>query len=152
MYNVIEYNNKYRNEIIKLIENTFVEEFGFSEFRDSILNINFDFSSNENEKCWIVIDNFDAVIGTISCLQKNINECYLKYFYLSKEYRGLGIAKNLLEIFMDFTKKNNYKKIYLGTYEKLERAIGFYNKNGFVEYQNELAKPGEKYFFKDCNI
>lgn len=152
MYNVIEYNSTYREKTIKLIENIFVEEFGFLEFRDSVLNKNFDFSNNIDEKCWIILDNFDEVIGTISCLKKDINECYLKYFYLNKEYRGLGLGSKLFEVFMNFVKKHNYKKIYLGTYERLERAVSFYKKKGFVEYENEFAKQGEKFFVKDCSI
>lgn len=52
------------------------------------------------------------------------------------EHRGKGLAKQLLNELFEFSIKTlNLKKLQLGTYESLERAIGFYLKNGFVEKQ-----------------
>lgn len=150
MYNVVEYKEIYKEKLINLIEKVFVEEFKFEEHRKYIQNLDFNYSKNHNERCWIVINENDEVIGTISCLNKNIEECYLKYFYLNELHRGKGISKKLFETFLEFVQLKSYKKIYLGTYEKLERAVAFYKKNGFIEYENEFAKEGEKYFYKEC--
>lgn len=52
------------------------------------------------------------------------------------EYRGKGLANKLLNELFSFAIQNlNLHKLQLGTYESLERAIGFYQKNGFIEKQ-----------------
>lgn len=52
------------------------------------------------------------------------------------EYRGKGLANKLLNELFSFAIQNlNLHKLQLGTYESHERAIGFYQKNGFVEKQ-----------------
>lgn len=88
------------------------------------------------------------IIGTINCIKLNETECMLKKFYVKKEYRGTGVSKALYEVFYKFVQQNGYKKIYLGTYSKLERALNFYKKYGFIEYKSD-EEHGEKYFFKE---
>lgn len=57
------------------------------------------------------------------------------------EHRGKGLAKKLLNELCEFSVQTlNLEKLQLGTYECLERAIGFYTKNGFVENE-ELRNP-----------
>ena len=150
MYKLIKYEEKYRKKLSQFIEKVFVDEFDFEEHREYISNLKFEYAKNSNESCWIVIDDNSNIIGTISCINKNEQECYLKYFYVDRQYRGKGVSKQLYKAFCDFIEEKKYKKIYLGTYEKLERAVKFYEKNGFIEYKNEMAKPGEKYFYKEC--
>ena len=48
--------------------------------------------------------------------------------------------QKLMEDLTNFAVNNNFKKIQLGTYKKLERAVGFYKKNDFY-----LAK-------EDCDV
>lgn len=48
-------------------------------------------------------------------------------------YRGKGLSKQLLAATLEFAKKLQLEKLELGTYESLGRAIGFYEKSGFVE-------------------
>ena len=51
--------------------------------------------------------------------------------YVKKEYRGCGIAQELLNTLERFAEDNGFKYLVLGTYERMERAIGFYKKNLF---------------------
>ena len=52
-------------------------------------------------------------------------------------HRGKGLAKKLLDQILEFSKEINLQKLLLGTYESLERAIGFYKKCGFIEKEEQ---------------
>lgn len=50
------------------------------------------------------------------------------------EYRGKGLAQKMLNELLKFSEETlKLQKLQLGTYETLQRAIGFYTKNGFRE-------------------
>ena len=104
MYKLIKYEEKYRKKLSQFIEKVFVDEFDFEDHREYISNLKFEYAKNSNESCWIVIDDNSNIIGTISCINKNEQECYLKYFYVDRQYRGKGVSKQLYKAFCDFQK------------------------------------------------
>lgn len=144
MYKIERYKESYKTQIVEFITGILVEEFGFEKFRDKIKNT--DFSDNENKFNWIAIDKDKKIIGTITLEVKDDSEAFLRKFYVSKEYRGSGLSKELFNTFLDFAKAKEYKKITLGTYENLNRAIAFYIKNGFKEIEKETENKMERHF------
>lgn len=69
--------------------------------------------------------------------------------YVRKECRGYGIAQELLNNLEKFAADNGFKYLILGTYERMERAIGFYTKNLFILEDVETEYQEER-FFKKC--
>lgn len=67
--------------------------------------------------------------------------CELQKLYLREDFRGLGIAKDLLEI-IEKEAKAHYKKIYLETAENMDSAIKFYEKNGYQRLCSPLGSTG----------
>lgn len=66
-----------------------------------------------------------------------------------KEFRGKGLSQKILDKIFIYAKNNGFKKIKLGTYEKLDRAIGFYQKNGFIEdIEKRNSKDNSRFFEK----
>ena len=55
----------------------------------------------------------------------------LKRIYVQKEFKGLGIAQELMKLFFDFAEKHAFKAVYLGVWEHNTRAHRFYQKYGF---------------------
>ena len=53
------------------------------------------------------------------------------------EYRGQGLTTKLLEQVIQFSKEMGLKKLCLGTYDHLEKAIKFYENHGFVELKEK---------------
>ena len=53
--------------------------------------------------------------------------------FVKKEFRGKehGIAQRLLNTLEESARTNTIKSLYLGTLERLEAAIRFYERNGF---------------------
>lgn len=97
----------------------------------------FEVYQTENSKYWVVeVDNKVVAGCGIGPLVGADGVCELQKMYTFKELRGSGIAKNLLDLSLEFAKKY-YDKCYLETFANMERANSFYIKNGF----NKLDKP-----------
>lgn len=69
----------------------------------------------------------------------------LERIYAAKEFQGKGIGQALMNKAVEIANGYNKKYIWLGVWEKNERALAFYRKNGFV-------KIGEHAFYMgdDC--
>lgn len=145
---IIEFDNKYRKETIDLLIDVAVIEYGFPEWKDELLQFKNEFFKNSGGNCWIAIED-DTVIGTIS-LRKMSDDCgEVKNLYILKEKRGAStVGQDLLNTLFDYAKQVGYSKLRLDTYKQFERAIRFYEKNGF-----KLIDSTDIHFFyeKDLN-
>ena len=57
----------------------------------------------------------------------------IERIYVSSEFQGVGIGRYLMEQAIAIAKERNKKYVWLGVWEKNEKAIRFYKKNGFYE-------------------
>lgn len=74
------------------------------------------------------------IIGIGGGVQLRTDTCLLKRFYLAKERRGTGAAKQLLEKITIHAKILHLSRIVIDVSKKNTRAIRFYEKNGFVQF------------------
>ena len=77
---------------------------------------------------FIAVDENDEIIGTIALYKHNNENVELKKLYVRSDYRGKGLSKELYSKALEICKMNAFKRIFLGTYDKLETAINFYLK------------------------
>ncbi len=68
---------------------------------------------------------------TIDGLQAEGEGAHLRWFIVSDRFRGRGIGRKLIEVAIDFCRKNGYKQVYLWTFEGLNAARHLYEKTGF---------------------
>ena len=66
----------------------------------------------------------------------------LAKFYLSKEARGKGIGKLLLEKCLEKAQDLGYKKVYLESIPEFSKAVSIYEKQGFQYLQKPLGNSG----------
>ncbi|GAB3217527.1 GNAT family N-acetyltransferase [Algoriphagus aestuariicola] len=64
--------------------------------------------------------------------------------YVLEEHLGSGLGKRLLEIALDFAKKNGKKYLWLGVWEHNARAIRFYEKNGLRKFGSHPFPFGDE--------
>lgn len=89
----------------------------------------------------------EQMIGYIQ-LYVNPTETYggtpleLKRFYLLSAYHGQGIAREMMEQVYEMAKGAGYKKIWLGVWEKNDRALRFYKKCGFERISSHIFNMG----------
>jgi ribosomal protein S18 acetylase RimI-like enzyme len=67
----------------------------------------------------------------------------IERIYVLKEYHGHKIGQLLFEKAISIAKSMEKKYVWLGVWEKNERAIAFYTKNGFTVVDHHLFKLGD---------
>jgi putative acetyltransferase len=79
------------------------------------------------------------VVGTIALIDCGENIGAIRKMFVKKEFRGkeFGIAQQLFDILNEAAKQANMTNIYLGTLERLQAAIRFYERNGFSLIEKE---------------
>ena len=146
MLKIVEYKDVYKEKVVDLLVQIILNEFDMNEDIEDIKNFDYNSYKNGGGNLWLAVDEEDNVIAT-SAIEVNSekSEAKLVRVYLNKDYRGTGVATEMLNMAIDFAKNINFNRIILGTYKKLERAVRFYEKNGFKEIypdtiDDDLAK------------
>jgi ribosomal protein S18 acetylase RimI-like enzyme len=56
----------------------------------------------------------------------------LRYFIIHPDYRGIGLGKKLMELYMEFLVQCGYTASYLWTTGELSTAASLYRRHGFT--------------------
>ena len=148
------------NEIAQLQKigiETFKETFSETNSEENMKNyLEEGFSS---EKLTAEIDNKDsefyfAKLGNeiIGYLKLNFGESQtelkdnkaleIERIYVSKLFHGKSVGQILYDKAIQIAKQKNADYVWLGVWEENPRAINFYKKNGFVEFDKHIFKLG----------
>ncbi|MEA5461953.1 GNAT family N-acetyltransferase [Arcicella sp. LKC2W] len=157
MITIQPFENQYTEQIINLILNIQQKEFQvpitINEQQD-LLDIP-NFYQQKKGNFWVAIHE-NEVVGTIALIDCDENIGAIRKMFVKKEFRGKehGIAQKLLDILVESAQKNQIANVYLGTLERLQAAIRFYERNGFtlIEKQNLPSvfpiMPVDTHFFE----
>jgi putative acetyltransferase len=100
----------------------------------------------QTEKSVLHVAEVDGVIAGCCgiCPTEGLPQGYaeLVKFYLSAEYRGKGIGKQLIEKCFDNAKQFGYSTIYIESFPNFAQAVHLYNKLGFKQIPNPLGNSG----------
>ncbi|OJV52466.1 MAG: GNAT family N-acetyltransferase [Bacteroidetes bacterium 43-16] len=66
----------------------------------------------------------------------------IERIYVIKEFHGKQVGQVLYEKAIEIAKQKDTHYIWLGVWEENQRAISFYKKNGFVEFDKHIFKLG----------
>ena len=80
---------------------------------------------------FVATDESGQIIGTIACNLIDEDEGHIRGMAVLPAWQGLGIAARLLSSAESQLREQNCKRVSLDTTEPLQRAIHFYEKNGF---------------------
>lgn len=67
----------------------------------------------------------------------------IERIYVSKEFHGKSVGQLLYDKAIEVAKHKNADYVWLGVWEENPRAISFYKKNGFVEFDKHIFKLGD---------
>jgi GNAT superfamily N-acetyltransferase len=93
----------------------------------------YEFYKNYNpelDRVWIC-EHINRIVGFVLLMHRENNTAQLRYFYLEPEYRGIGLGKKLMQLYMDFLKEKGYQSSYLWTTHELLTAASLYTRHGF---------------------
>ncbi|WP_243526231.1 GNAT family N-acetyltransferase [Bacillus pseudomycoides] len=99
----------------------------------------------ENERETLIVAEKDGeVVGWIVFLTENkkrLSHTGSFGIMISKNYRGLGIGKMLLQALLNWAEKNHLiEKISLGVFSTNHSAISLYKKMGFIEEGRKIKE------------
>lgn len=79
---------------------------------------------------WVCEHN-GLIIGSLFLMHRPNNAAQLRYFILLPPYRGIGLGKKLMELFMNCLKERGYQSAYLLTTHEQVLAALLYKRFGF---------------------
>ncbi len=83
------------------------------------------------DRVWIC-EHADKIVGFLLLIHRGDKTAQLRYFILLPAYRGIGLGKKLMELYMEFFKEAGYKNCYLWTTHEQETAALLYKRRGFT--------------------
>ncbi|AKD05627.1 GNAT family N-acetyltransferase [Pontibacter korlensis] len=84
-----------------------------------------------NKDCVWVAEHRSKIIGFLLLMHRPNNTAQLRYFIIEPEYRGIGLGKKLMDLYMAFYREKGYTSSYLWTTHEQESAIALYKRYGF---------------------
>lgn len=135
---IIEYNESYKDQVIKLILSIQQDEYSIPisiDDQPDLLTIPASYQTG-NGNFWVALED-DVVIGTIALIDLGNQLTTLRKMFVAKEYRGTGLSNNLLDTLISWCKHKQVATIYLGTTSRFLAAHRFYEKNNFVSITKE---------------
>ena len=101
-------------------------------------NSEFYFASLNNKVIGYLKINFEQAQTEV--MDKSSLE--IERIYVVKDFHGKEVGQILYNKAIEIAKQKKAEYIWLGVWEKSPRAINFYKKNGFVEFDNHIFKLG----------
>ncbi|RFM30464.1 GNAT family N-acetyltransferase [Deminuibacter soli] len=81
---------------------------------------------------WCAVNSKDEVVGTIALIDTGTGVGAIRKMFVRADYRGAGVALQLLQLMEAHAVAGKFTGLYLGTVPVLQAALRFYEKNGYV--------------------
>jgi diamine N-acetyltransferase len=105
---------------------------------------------NDNNSEFYFVTNHNNVIGYLKINfgpsqteLKDNKAVEIERIYVLKEFHGKNVGQMLYDKAIDIARQKNADYVWLGVWEENQRAINFYKKNGFVEFDKHIFKLGQ---------
>ena len=90
-----------------------------------------------------VIGYLKVNFGETQTELKDSKALEIERIYVSKEFHGKNIGQILYDKAIEIAKQKGSEYVWLGVWEENPRAISFYKKNGFVEFDKHIFRLGD---------
>ncbi|MES2558467.1 MAG: GNAT family N-acetyltransferase [Bacteroidota bacterium] len=68
----------------------------------------------------------------------------LEKIYVKQSWLGSGAGKQLMDYAIHFSRQQQYETLFLGVWKENERAVHFYRKAGFIEFDTRFFPLGTR--------
>jgi ribosomal protein S18 acetylase RimI-like enzyme len=117
------------------------EEFSLEKLSSELINPNIEYYFARIGE--VVIGYLKLNFGRAQKELQNENSLEIERIYVSKEYLGKQVGQLLLGKAIAIANDKKLDFVWLGVWEKNQRAIRFYEKNGFVVFDEHLFILGD---------
>ena len=103
---------------------------------------------NENSEFYFAVLDGNVIgylklnIGSSQTELKEAAALEIERIYVLKEFHGKGVGQLLYDKAISIANENKLNYVWLGVWEENPRAINFYKKNGFVEFDKHIFRLG----------
>lgn len=104
---------------------------GFESYVASGLHEFYQQYDPSKDRVWIS-EYTGTIIGFLLLMGRPNKTAQLRYFFLEPDFRGMGLGKRLMELYMDFFHSCKYASSYLWTTSELYAAASLYKRFGFT--------------------
>ncbi len=80
---------------------------------------------------FVAVTQLEMIVGTVACSVIDREEGHLRGMAVRAKWQGMGVAQQLLERAESELRSKGCSRVTLDTTEPLQRAMRFYEKNGF---------------------
>ena len=125
--------NNYTNQVIELITHIQQKEFNIPitvHDQPDLLDIEANYHAGGGN-FWGAFDG-DELVGTIALIDISHNAGTIRKMFIKDGHRGTGLAQQLLDTLINYSRQKHITDLYLGTSAVLKAAHRFYERNGFV--------------------
>lgn len=124
----------------KDMEQYLTTSFGTAKIQQELSNPDslFFFAEEENE----VIGYLKLNFASAQTEPQDPNAMEIERIYVLKEFHGSGVGQALYQKAIEVAKERKVTYVWLGVWEKNERALRFYKKNGFVAFDTHTFVLG----------
>ncbi|WP_312921905.1 GNAT family N-acetyltransferase [Empedobacter brevis] len=120
----------------KYIEENFSEEKLTNELKNNHSEFYFALSGSH------IIGYLKINFGTSQTELKDQKALEIERIYVLKEYHGKKVGQILYQKAIERAREKNAEYVWLGVWEENPRAISFYKKNGFQEFDKHIFRLG----------
>ncbi|MBK6833329.1 MAG: GNAT family N-acetyltransferase [Bacteroidetes bacterium] len=145
-------------QLQKIARQTFFETFSAGNTEEnmtkylrenlSIENLSTELKNENSEQYFAVLEG-DVIgylklnFGASQTELKDEKALEIERIYVLSQFHGKNVGQVLYEKAIDIAREKNAEYVWLGVWEENPRAIRFYEKNGFVEFDKHIFKLGE---------
>ena len=95
----------------------------------------------QKDRVWIC-EHEDKIVGFMLLMHTENNAAQLRYFILEPHYRGIGLGKKMMKLYMEYLREAGFQSSYLWTTHELGAAASLYKRHGFSLTEE---KPSEAF-------
>ena len=111
---------------------------GFEQYVASGLNEFYQNYDAEKDGVWIAEFN-ERMVGFLLLMHRE-SSAQLRYFLVDPSFRGIGLGKKLMELFMELLQRKGYSSAYLWTTSELHSAASLYTRYGFRLVEEKVSE------------
>lgn len=106
--------------------------------------------NNENSEFYFALCNTKVIgylklnFGLSQTELQDSKAIEIERIYVLKDFYGKSVGKLLYEKATQIAQQKKVEYLWLGVWEENSRAINFYRKNGFVEFDRHIFKLGDE--------
>ncbi|HVW59259.1 MAG TPA: GNAT family N-acetyltransferase [Puia sp.] len=91
------------------------------------------------DRVWIC-EHQGRIVGFLLLMHRERDAAQLRYFILEPEYRGMGLGRRLMDLYMEYLLRTGYRSSYLWTTHEQQVAAALYKRYGFVLTEEKASE------------